>query len=146
MPLAFAAMSIADYDEVIAFWRGQKGIGLNESDSREQIAQFLARNPGMSLVVRNGRQLVGAVLAGHDGRRGYLYHLAVNPAYRQQGLGRQIVARCLREFHRLGLHKCNINVFGNNGSGQAFWKRIGFAGRQDLLPMQKLIASTDSRC
>lgn len=145
MPLTFAAMSIADYDEVIAFWRGQEGIGLNESDSHEQIARFLEHNPGMSLVVRDGRQLVGAVLSGHDGRRGYLYHLAVDPAYRQQGLGRQIVARCLREFHRLGLHKCNINVFGANDAGQAFWKRIGFAGRQDLLPMQKVIAGNDSR-
>lgn len=143
MSATITPMTIGDYDEVIAFWRQQEGIGLNESDSRQQIARFLERNPGMSLVVRESGRVVGAVLAGHDGRRGFLYHLAVDPASRQRGIGRQLVAQCLKEFACLGLQKCNISVFASNESGQNFWKRLGFSSRKDLLPMQIVVANSN---
>jgi hypothetical protein len=75
--------ALADYDTVLALWRSCEGIGLSDSDTREAIATYLARNPGLSLVATDADGvIVGAVLGGHDGRRGYLHHLAVAPAHR----------------------------------------------------------------
>ncbi|MEX0586364.1 MAG: hypothetical protein WD176_06955, partial [Pirellulales bacterium] len=78
---AISPMLATDYDEVVALWEATEGVGLNESDSRENIARFLARNPGLSMVARVGGQIGGAVLCGHDGRRGYLHHLAVGKQF-----------------------------------------------------------------
>src|SRR5580692_3692620 len=89
-------MTIADFDDVTALWQKTEGVGLNESDTREAIAIFLERNPGLSLIARDGRRkIIGAVLCGHDGRRGYLHHLAVASEHRRQGIGKTLVEACL---------------------------------------------------
>src|SRR5689334_22440590 len=96
-------MSIDDFDEVLHRWQATEGMSLMESDSRDAIAQYLARNPDLSLVARKGKELVGTVLCGHDGRRGYLYHLAVARAHRKSGLGKTLVERCLARLEELGI-------------------------------------------
>ena len=96
-------MTPADYDAVIALWRGCEGIGLTESDTRPAIAAYLARNPDMSFVAEAGGRLVGAVLGGHDGRRGYLHHLAVDPAWRRRGLGRELTDAVLARLRAEGM-------------------------------------------
>ena len=68
---------IKDYDAVFALWRRSEGVGLNESDTRAAIASFLRRNPRHSFIAEKQGRIIGAVLCGHDGRRGYLHHLAV---------------------------------------------------------------------
>ena len=83
-------MRIADYDEVLALWQKSEGVGLGESDDRAAIAAYLARNPGLSLVAVAGKRTVGAVLCGHDGRRGYLHHLAAASSHRRQGIARAL--------------------------------------------------------
>lgn len=138
--VAIAPMSIADYDEVFGLWQRAEGVGLNESDSRERIASYLKRNPGLSLVARCGPTIVGAILCGHDGRRGYLHHLAIERSYRRQGVGRCLVENCLQRLQELGILKCNISVFDNNGSGELFWNRLGWVTRSDLRVMQKVLA------
>ena len=132
-------MSLHDFDEVIELWRNTEGVGLNESDSREGIALFLTRNPGMSFVVRDGNAIIGAVLCGHDGRRGYLHYLAVAKSYRKLGLGKALVAACLHQLEREGILKCNIFLLANNAEGEAFWKQNGWNARADLAVMQKAI-------
>jgi N-acetylglutamate synthase len=129
-------MSMADYPEVIAFWTGKQGVGMSDSDSPEQVAQFLQRNPGLSLVARQSGKIIGAVLCGHDGRRAMLYHLAVDPAHQRQGLGRQLVERCVDALAAQSIQKCNIIVFGDNTEGQRFWNCLGFSHRADLRFMQ----------
>src|SRR5271154_5438166 len=94
-PFPITVMQPDDYDEVIALWQRCEGVGLTPSDSREAVHSFLVRNPALSLVARHAGQIVGAVLCGHDGRRGYIYHLAVSPEHRQQGIGKAIVNECL---------------------------------------------------
>jgi len=129
---------LADYDTVLALWRSCEGIGLNESDTREAIAAFLDRNPSLSLVATDkAGVIVGAVLGGHDGRRGYLHHLAVAPAHRGRGLGRQLVAETLARLRRQGIPKCSIFLYASNATGRAFWLREGWAPREDLVIMQK---------
>ena len=145
MNYAIRAMTIADYEVVLQLWQNTEGIGLNESDSRENIEVFLARNPGLSRVAVGGNKIVGAVLCGHDGRRGYLHHLAVANTHRKLGLGRQLVEACLADLARQGISKCSIFLFADNAAGEAFWKHNGWAKRPDLQVMQKGLTGAEQK-
>jgi putative acetyltransferase len=142
LPPKIRIMRISDYRSVHALWKKTEGIGLNESDTREAIGRFLRRNPNLSLVATAGRRIVGAVLCGHDGRRGYLHHLAVVPSRRRRGLGRDLVAVCLERLRSEGIPKCNLFLFASNTSGKAFWRRIGWNVRSDLRLVQRNTASS----
>ncbi len=132
-------MRLADFEEVVALWQSTPGVGLSDSDSRPNIARYLRRNPGMSLVARSREgELVGAVLSGHDGRRGYLHHLAVAVPWRKKGIGRQLVDRCLQNLARAAIPKCNIFLYAHNAEGERFWRRVGWNGREDLRMLQKV--------
>ena len=131
-------MTLQDYDKVIALWKQTEGVGIGSSDSRENVAAYLNRNPGMSFVAVTGDILVGAVLCGHDGRRGYLHHLAVCQEYRNRGIGRSLVAACLGALATNHISKCNIFLFRDNEAGKSFWESVGWISRNDLLVMQKV--------
>jgi ribosomal protein S18 acetylase RimI-like enzyme len=130
MPATLLPMTSADYDEVLALWKASEGVGAAES--REELESYLARNPGLSLVARENGKLAGAVMCGHDGRRGYLYHLAVASSHRGQGLGREMVNRCLDQLRAAGIRRCTIFLFVDNHHGDQFWRKIGFRERTDL--------------
>jgi len=127
---------ISDYDAVLALWQGTKGVGLNESDTRPAIMAYLQRNPRLSLVAEADGQIVGAILCGHDGRRGYLHHLAVSKPHRRCGLGRRLVETCLANLRQAGIPKCNIFIFADNAEGMKFWARTGWRLRKELRLMQ----------
>lgn len=138
MNFTIETMRIDDFDAVMALWKSCEGVGSNEMDTRPCIASYLERNPGMSFVARaTDQRIVGAVLCGHDGRRGYLHHLAVAADFRKRGIARRLVAACFAELAKIGMVKCNIFVYANNVTGQAFWKREGWNARTDLLVMQR---------
>jgi ribosomal protein S18 acetylase RimI-like enzyme len=128
-------MTIADYDEVLALWDACEGV--RASETRDEFARILARNPGLCSVIRRGNQLAAAVLACHDGRRGYLYHLGVGGAFRRHGLGRLLVEHSLDRLKAEGISRCTIFVIRGNETGEAFWKRIGWRERTDLGLMAK---------
>ena len=133
-------MRAADYGEVLDLWRSCDGIGLSDSDSREAIAAYLARNPGMSAVAtEKGGRLVGAVLCGDDGRRGYLHHLAVSPEARGRGIAAALLEHCFERLGARGIPKCNIFLFGDNEAGREFWIHAGWSSRPDLEVLQKLV-------
>ena len=135
--ITISPMNPGDYDAVYVLWKATPGIGLSAADSREAIERYLERNPGMSFVARNGSKLVGAVLCGHDGRRGYLHHLAVDPDYRHQKIGQRLVSAGLNALKAAGIDKCHIFVYGDNVSGLAFWKAIGWYARPELVLMSR---------
>jgi ribosomal protein S18 acetylase RimI-like enzyme len=128
---------LRDFRAVHALWAGIEGVGLNESDTRPAIAVFLRRNRGLSLVATSGGRMVGAVLCGHDGRRGYLHHLAVLPEFRRRGIGRKMVATCLGSLAAAGIQKCNLFLFADNRRGAVFWQRGGWKARGDLKVLQR---------
>ena len=135
---AIRALELADYDRVLVLWRRCEGVGLNESDTRDAIGRFLVRNRGLSLVAEDDAgNIIGAVLCGHDGRRGYLHHLAVDVRHRRQGLGRTLVERCLENLRTLGIAKCNLFLYATNTDGRAFWLKHGWAAREDLIVVQR---------
>ena len=138
MDFEIAAMRPADYDDVIALWRRTDRLGLSDADSRENIVMYLARNPGLSLVVRRNETIVGAVLCGHDGRRGYLHHLAVAEEHRKSGIGSTLVERSLRALAAVGIQKCHIFVVADNAAGIAYWKRAGWVERVELMMLSAM--------
>ncbi len=131
-------MAISEYREVYDLWDGTPGIGLSSSDEEQEIAAFLDHNPGLSLVAREGAQLAGAVLCGHDGRRGYIHHLAVAESYRGKGIGGLLIEHCLAALRERGIPKCHLFVYRNNEGAVAFWTRTGWTARSDLSLMSQL--------
>ena len=134
-------MTIQDYDAVYALWMRSKNMGFNNlDDSREGIARYLARNPGTCFVAEADGRVVGAILAGHDGRRGHLCHAAVANDCRRQGIGTALVKAAVQALEARGIHKVNLVVFERNEAGNAFWDRLGFGRREDLVYRDRALA------
>jgi ribosomal protein S18 acetylase RimI-like enzyme len=131
--VAIRIMTLADYDAVMALWGAAEGVKLRRVDTREAIGRYLDRNPGTSFVAWAGPRCVGAVLSGHDGRRGYLHHLAVAGDFRGRGLGTRLASRCLEELARIGVEKIHAFVLADNLAAQRFWARIGWMRRDDVV-------------
>jgi ribosomal protein S18 acetylase RimI-like enzyme len=129
----------ADYDEVMELWSRTEGLTLRDADSRQGITRYLSRNPGLSFVARDTGRLVGAVLVGTDGRRGYLQHLAVARSHRGHGLGRALAGRSLDALRSLGIEKCHLMVRLENAEARAFWAHLGWHERADI----RLLSYTD---
>lgn len=127
------SFEVSDYDAAFALWTATPGMGLGGGDSREGITALLARNPGLSVAVIDDGILVGTALVAHDGRRGFIYHLAVAGEFRGRGLGRAMVERALERFREAGLTRCHIVVYSHNEQGRAFWRHMGFRERPDIL-------------
>jgi putative acetyltransferase len=128
-------MDIADYQEIYNLWEKSDHLGLSKADSHHSIEKFLERNPGMSYTAWIEGQLVGTVLCGHDGRRGYIHHLIVHPDFRRQGLGHSLVSRCMFALTRIGIQKCHLFVFEDNQGGLKFWESLGWTKRVELAMM-----------
>jgi ribosomal protein S18 acetylase RimI-like enzyme len=128
---------MSDYDEVIALWQGVEGVEICEGDSREEIAEYLKRNPGLSRVAVLDGKIVGAALCGHDGRRGWIYHLAVAPTYRRQKIGNVLMESCLNALRAIGLKRAIILVAGDNPGGHDFWLRNGWENIDGAIAMTR---------
>jgi len=138
MSIQINPMSISEYREVYDLWDGTPGIGLSSSDEENEIAAFLEHNPGLSLVAREGDKLAGAVLCGHDGRRGYIRHLAVAESFRRTGVGGVLIERCLAALREIGIPKCHLFVYRSYAGAVAFWESTGWIARSDLSLMSQL--------
>lgn len=126
-------MTIEDYDKVYELWMKIKGFGIRSvDDSKEGVAKFLKRNPDTSVVCEMDGKIVGAILCGHDGRRGCLYHVCVDPGYRLRGIGKSMVVFAMEALHKEEVNKVSLIAFTENDIGNAFWKEIGWTKREDL--------------
>ena len=125
-------MTLRDYPAVYQLWSETPGVDLTRADEFVDIERFLKRNPESSAVAFDGERLIGAVLCGHDGRRGFLHHLAVDPEYRRMGIGRNLVDICLASLQSQGIEKCHLFIRKDNVSGLEFWKASGWAERITL--------------
>lgn len=131
-------MILEDYDAVYALWMSCAGMGLNNlDDSKEGIQQFLDRNPETCFVAVEEEKIVGAIIVGNDGRRGYIYHTAVSPKCRKMGIGSKLVDAVLEALKKNGINKVALVVFNRNENGNAFWERMGFTTREDLVYRNK---------
>lgn len=136
-------MTIEDYDEVFAMWQITSKRALSHADEKEEIKRYLNRNKGLSQVaVMNGR-IVGTVLAGHDGRRGFIHHMAVLPDYRRHGIARTMAKTAIAKLAEEGIYKTHIFTYQDNAQGQAFWKSVDFKKREDIFVYSYEVSKED---
>ncbi len=133
-------LTIDDYNAASTLWQNVPGVGLNNiDDSREGIERYLRRNPSTCFVAEANGTLAGCILAGHDGRRGYIYHLVVSQDYQRQGVGKTLVHAALDALMAEGIAKVALVVFASNDSGNRFWEEVGFTTRPDIVYRNKTL-------
>lgn len=126
-------MTIEDYEQLYSLWMKIKGFAIRSiDDSQEGVERFLSRNPTSSVVAIKDQKIVGAILCGHDGRRGCLYHVCVDPLYRKQGIGTRMVVFAMEALRKEKISKVALIAFTDNDIGNAFWRKIGWTDRKDL--------------
>ena len=126
-------MELTDYDEVFSLWKRIKGFAMRSiDDSRSGVERFLRRNPTSSVVAVEDGKIVGAILCGHDGRRGCMYHVCVDPQYRLRGIGTEMVVFAMQALQKEEISKVSLIAFSQNDIGNAFWNKIGWTKREDL--------------
>ena len=134
-------MDISDYDKIYALWLSCKGMGLNDlDDSREGIEKYLLRNPETCFVAEEDDEIIGVIMTGNDGRRGFIHHTAVSPEHRNKGIGKELVQTAMNALKTLGINKVALVCFSRNVDGNAFWEKIGFTQRTDLTYRNKALS------
>jgi len=134
LPVEIRSFTLADYAAARSLWERTEGIGLSAADERPSIASYLDRNPGASFVaVDAAEELVGTVLGGHDGRRGFIHHLATAATHRRRGIARALLGRALTALRSQGIDKCHLLVYGANAEGRTFWRNVGARERVELV-------------
>lgn len=131
------AFVAADYEAALALWKRCPGVGLSSADERGPILAFLEKNAGLSFTAWAGESLVGTSLCGSDGRRGYLYHVAVDPEFRRKGIGVSLSSASLEALAATGIRKCHLFVIADNENGAAFWRASGWKPRGDIAVFSK---------
>ena len=138
--MSIRSMTMDDYEKVYELWVSCAGMGLNTlDDSKAGIERFLQRNPDTCFVAEAEGVVVGVILVGNDGRRGYIYHTAVDPHYRRQGIAEGLVDRAMTALQKIGIHKTALVVFDRNRIGNDFWEKMGFTVRNDLVYRNKAL-------
>ena len=132
MAATIRKMKIADYEQALDLWQRTPGMGLSSADEKGEIQKFLEKNSSLCYAAFADGALIGTILCGEDGRRGYLYHLAVDVNYRKTGIGKNLVQKSLQALHELGIQKCHLFVISDNTSGIAFWEHTGWELRKDI--------------
>lgn len=133
-------MKIEDYEDVYDLWIHTAGMGLNTTDdTKEGITKYLLRNPNTCFVAEDYGKIVGVIMSGHDGRRGFIYHTTVKQEYRGQGIGKKLVDSALTALEAENIHKVALVVFEKNVLGNSFWEKAGFTIREDLVYRNKSI-------
>lgn len=127
-------MTINDYEEVYQLWKNTVGMGMcSLDDSIDGIEKFLKRNPHTNFVAEDTDRIIGVILCGHDGRRGYIYHTAVNSDYQRKGIGRKLVNSVIIALKKERINKAALVVFSTNDLGNEFWQSLGFIKRDNLI-------------
>ena len=133
-------MNISDYDDIYRLWLDTPGMGLNSTDdSKEGIERYLLRNPNTCFVAEKNNEIIGVLMSGHDGRRGYIHHAAVKSSQRTQGVGSSLLDHAMAALNDEGINKVALVVFKRNEIGNAFWESRGFTVRGDIVYRNKNI-------
>jgi len=128
----YREMMISDYEDIISLWQKSDGVKLRDADSKSGIERYLRRNPALSFVCEHEGEIVGTIMSGHDGKRGYVQHLAVALSVKERGIGSELIRICLNSLKSEGILKSHIHVLANNELAQSYWVNRGWQERTDL--------------
>jgi ribosomal protein S18 acetylase RimI-like enzyme len=126
-----------DHSQAIQLWKSLPGLGLSSADQEKPLSAFLSKNASTCFVAEDEGRIIGTILGGSDGRRGYIYHLAVQADRQHRGLGSKLTQRCLDALKNNGIEKCHIFVIADNQEGKEYWRKIGWKTREDIIVMSK---------
>lgn len=137
-------MTINDYEDVYELWTNTSGMGMRSmDDSKEGIEKYLNRNPETCFVAEGENEIVGVILSGHDGRRGYIYHTSVKEEARNYGVGKALVNAAMEALRQEGINKVALVAFSTNELGNSFWEAQGFEERKDLVYRNKSLNNSN---
>lgn len=139
MNFTYSIMRIEEYAEIYNLWRSIPGVGLNEADEQENIKAYLLRNPEQSFICESDGRIIGTIMCGNDGRRAFIYHLAVSPEYWHRGIATELVRLVIETQKSLGISKCVLFILNENEAGKNFWTHLGFSTPQEAGTMAKSI-------
>lgn len=125
-------MDLSDYGKVISLWQESEGVKLRDTDSIEGIQKYLERNPSLSFIAENEGNILGTIMSGHDGKRGYIQHLAVDPNNRKSGIARHLLSYCLKALEKEGIVKSYVHVLSDNELAKKYWQNRGWVKRTDI--------------
>jgi ribosomal protein S18 acetylase RimI-like enzyme len=119
-------MTLNRYDELISFWKATAGLSISGDDNYNNLQRFFQRNPKLNFVALNENHIIATIKCSHDGRRGYLHHLAVKDEFRHRGIGRELVEKSVNNLRKEGIKEIRVFVLDRNNAGLEFWKHLGF--------------------
>lgn len=137
MDFLYSFMRNEDFEEIYKFWSSIQGLNLNKADEKESINTYLLHNPNQSYVCKLSNKIIGTIMCGNDGRRAFIYHLAVLPEYRRKGIATELVRLAIDMQKQLGIDKCAIFILNENVYGKNFWSNVGFSKVQEAEVMAK---------
>ena len=139
--IVYRCLEKDDIKSVLLFWKCLDGVHLhsNGEETVEEISRYLEINPGLSYVAVCNGEIVGAILCGHDGRRGYMNHLGVDSAYRKQGIGKHLIQLAEEQLRTIGIKKEALFVLCENKAAQSFYEQIGWKEETVIKVYGKLI-------
>ncbi|MFO7626828.1 MAG: GNAT family N-acetyltransferase [Candidatus Fermentibacteraceae bacterium] len=132
------AMSSRDHGELIRLWSSFPGNAITGADSRDEFDAFLTKNGSFCFTACEQDAVVGSVMAGSDGRRGYVYHLAVKTDHQRKGLGGALMRRVEDALSKAGLEKIHLFIFSDNPA-VAFYEKSGWHVRNDITVMSRVL-------
>ena len=130
--MKYREMALSDYNDILFLWQESQGIKLRDADTRESIEKYLIRNPGLSFVAEHSSNIVGTIMSGHDGKRGYIQHLVVRGDMRQAGIATTLLAKCIDALKIEGILKSHIHVLSDNDLAKKYWLNRGWKERNDI--------------
>jgi len=139
MDFLYSFMRIEDFDEIYKLWNSIQGLNLNKADEKESVSAYLLHNPNQSYVCKLSNKIIGTIMCGNDGRRAFIYHLAVLPEYQRKGIATELVRLAIDMQKQLGIDKCAIFILNENVYGKNFWSNLGFSKVQEAETMAKNI-------
>ena len=122
------------YHEIIALWK-RSGIDVSSSDTRDEIAKMLKRNPDLFLIGKVQERVIAVVIGAFDGRRGYVHHLAIDPDYQKNKYGKMMMDELIEKFHTKKVHKVHLFIEKSNKEVADFYRKLGWEVRDDLIMM-----------
>ncbi len=137
LPIQYKLLTADDYAKLLKLWVAAEAIEVRPVETANSLALFLQKNPTSNYAAYAGSRLVGALLAGHDGWRGHLYHLAVKPDYRERSIGTKLVSVAVEALKRDGITRIHCLVKRDNLIAQQFWEACGFEWREELYDYSK---------
>ncbi|HOB12534.1 MAG TPA: GNAT family N-acetyltransferase [Syntrophomonadaceae bacterium] len=121
-----------DIPYMLELWQDTPGVGLGPGDDEISLTAFMQRNPTTCLVLKYQDSIIGTVLGGFDGRRGYIYHLVVHKDFRRQGYGKKLLQEAVKQLKALKADKIHLFVLKTNPEVEGFYEKQGWIKRKDI--------------